>query len=75
MAGNKADLRSLVSGRIVKVGNKYKKGFTLSSFVNEDGRDGVFEFDNLQTRSYSVIKSLLAGSASRAKRKLDRVYS
>ena len=32
-------------------------------------------FDNLQTRSYSVIKSLLAGSASRAKRKLDRVYS
>ncbi len=26
VAGNKADLRSLVSGRIVNVGNKYKKG-------------------------------------------------
>ena len=37
-----------------------RKGFTLSSFVNEDGRDGVLKFDNLQTRSYSIFKSLLA---------------
>ena len=52
-----------------------KKGFTLSSFVKEVGIDGVFKSDNLETRSYSSIKFLFPGSASRAKRKLDRVYS